>query len=163
MKVEELLEQIDEMLDNAWNIPLSGGKCAVEAEKLRDILDDIRGNLPSELRQAQNIVQDRSDIIEKARQEAENIVRTAEERARSIVAHDELVLQAQQKANEMLTQAQQKSREMRKGAYDFADDLLRRTEETLAGRLSEARAARQQLRQPAQPQQQPPQQNQQTK
>ena len=146
MKVEELLEQIDEMLDNSWSIPLSGGKCAVESDKLRDILDDIRGNLPSELHQAQNIVQDRADIIDKAKHEAEGIVRAAEERARAMVAREEIVLQAQQKANEMLTQAQQKAREMRKGANDFAEDLLRRTEETLAKRLGEVRTARQTLR-----------------
>lgn len=151
MKVEELLEQIDEMLDNAWSLPLSGGKCAIDADRLRDILDDIRANLPSELRQAQGIVQDRADIIDKARAEAENIVRTAEERARAMVAREEIVTQAQQKANEMLTQAQQKSREMRKGANDFTEDLLRRTEETLAKRLGEIRSARQSLRAPAVP------------
>lgn len=154
MKVEELLEQIDEMLDNAWSLPLSGGKCAIEADRLRNILDDIRSNLPAELRQAQGIVQDRSDIIDRARNEAEKIVRTAEERAKAMVAREEIVLQAQQKANEMLTQAQQKSREMRKGANDFAEDLLRRTEETLAKRLGEVRTARQTLRTPT-PQQFP--------
>ena len=59
--------------------------------------------------------------------------------------------QAQQKANEMMTQAQQKTREMRKGASDFSDDLLRRTEEGLAQRLGEVRQARQLLRNPPKP------------
>lgn len=53
MTVEELLDQIDDMIDKAWSFPLSGGRCVVDANHLRDIIDDIRGNIPSEVRQAQ--------------------------------------------------------------------------------------------------------------
>ena len=63
MTVDELLEQIDDMIDKAWSMPLSGGKCLVEADRLRDLIDDIRGNMPSEVRQAKAIVSDRSQII----------------------------------------------------------------------------------------------------
>ena len=52
MTVEELLDQIDDMIDKAWSFPLSGGRCVVDANHLRDIIDDIRGNIPSEVRQA---------------------------------------------------------------------------------------------------------------
>ena len=148
MTVEELLEQIDDMLDKAWSFPLSGGKCMVEAERLRNIVDDIRGNMPSEIRQAKAIVADRADIIATAKREAEGIVRNAEERARRLVAQEEVVKQAQQKADEMLGQVQMKTREMRRGANDFAEDVLRRTEDTLAKRLTEVRQARQALRTP---------------
>ena len=139
MTVDELLEQIDDMLDKAWSFPLSG-KCMVDAERLRNIVDDIRGNMPSEVRQARAIVADRGDIVATAKKEAEGIVRAAEERARRMVAQEEIV-----------RQAQQKSREMRRGASDFSEDLLRRTEETLAQRLSEVRQARQLLRNPPKP------------
>lgn len=148
MTVDELLEQIDDMLDKAWSFPLSGGKCMVEAERLRNIVDDIRGNMPGEVRQARAIVADRGDIVATAKREAEGIIRAAEERARRMVAQEEVTRQAQQKANELLAQAQQKSREMRKGASEFSEDLLRRTEETLAQRLGEVRQARQLLRNP---------------
>ncbi|MCI9415362.1 MAG: ATPase [Clostridiales bacterium] len=149
MTVDELLEQIDDMIDKAWSMPLSGGKCLMEADRLRDIIDDIRGNMPSEIRQAKAIVADRSDIIATAKREAEGIVRAAEERARHMVAQEEITRQSQQKANEILGQAQQKAREMRKGANDFSEDLLKRTEEVLALRLGEVRQARQVLRNPS--------------
>ena len=151
MTVDELLEQIDDMIDKAWSFPLSGGKCLVDAERLRDIIDDIRGNMPSEIRQAKAIVADRADIIATAKREAEGIVRSAEERARNMVAHEEVVRQAQQKASELLGQSQQKAREMRKGATDFSEDVLRRTEEVLAQRLGEVRQSRQVLRNPPRP------------
>lgn len=151
MTVEELLDQVDDMLDKAWSFPLSGGKCLMDAEHLRNIVDDIRGNMPSEVRQAKAIVADRGDIVATAKREAEEIIRAAEERARRMTAQEEIVKNSQQKANEILTQAQQKSREMRKGASDFSEDLLRRTEEVLAQRLSEVREARQMLRKPQRP------------
>lgn len=153
MTVEEYLDQIDEMIDKAWSLPLSGGKCVVAAEQLRDCVDGIRANLPIEVRQAKAIVTDRADIIATARKEAEGIVRQAEERARRLVQQEEVVRQAQEKATEMLNQAQQKSREMRRSAYDFSEDMLKRTEETLAQRLGEVRQVRQSLRNPPAPMQ----------
>lgn len=149
MSIEELLDQIDEMIDKAWGLPLSGGKCLVEADRLRDIIDDIRGNMPGEIRQAKSIVSDRGDIIDTAKKEAEDIVRAAEERARALVMETEIVKQAQQKANEILNQTQQKCREMRKGAQEFTEDLLKRTEESLVRHTAEVRQARQAVRRPA--------------
>lgn len=148
MSIEELLDQIDEMIDKAWGLPLSGGKCLVEADRLRDIVDDIRGNMPSEIRQARSIVNDRTDIINTAKKEAEDIVRTGEERARTLVMQEEIVKQAQQKASEIMLQTQQKCRDMRKGAQEFTEDLLRRTEESLVHHTAEIHQARQALRKP---------------
>ncbi len=150
VSVEELLEKIEDMIDKAWSMPLSGGKCLVEADTLRDLLDDIRGNLPSEIRQAKAIVADRADIINTARQEAESIIRSAEERQRSMVSREEVVLQAQAKANEVLTKTQKRTKEMRKSAQDFTENLLKKTEETLAAQLVEIRQAKQAVRTPAQ-------------
>lgn len=146
MNVEELLGQIDDMVDKAWDVPLSGGKCMIEADKLRDIVDDIRASLPSEIRQAQTVVADRAEIVAGAKREAEAIIRKAEERAQAMIAQEEITRQAQQRAEELLTRAQQKSREMCKGANDFAEDVLRRSEEGLVARLGEIRQARQMLR-----------------
>ena len=63
----------------------------------------------------------------------------------------QIVWYAQQKASELLGQTQQKAREMRRGATEFSEDVLRRTEETLSQRLSEVRQARQVLRNPVKP------------
>lgn len=150
VSIEELLEKIDDMIDKAYTVPLSGGKCLVEADALRDILDDIRANLPSEIQQAHRIVDDRTTILRDARQEAESIIRTAEERQRTMVSREEIVLQAQAKANEILTKTQKRTKEMRKSAQDFTEELLKKAEETLSQQLIEIRQAKQAVRAPAQ-------------
>lgn len=148
MTVEELLDKIDEMIDKAVSVPLTRGKCLLDADELRDILDDIRAHLPAEIRQAKAIVTDRNDIIDAAKNESEMIIRDAEKRRDVLVSETEVVKVSQEKATELMTQAQQKAREMRHGASDFAEDLMKRTEDELAVHLSEVRQARQALRNP---------------
>ena len=60
MNVNELLDTIEDALEESANVPLSGGKRIVDVEQIRDYLDEIRANLPGELRQAQQIVNDRT-------------------------------------------------------------------------------------------------------
>lgn len=66
MNVNEILDTIDDMLDKAWGLPLSGGKCVVDVERLRDLVADIRLNMPGEIKQAKMIVADRKQIVDDA-------------------------------------------------------------------------------------------------
>jgi len=151
MNVEDLLQQIDDTLEKAISLPLSGGRCVVDVERLRAIVDDIRLNVPSEVKQAKNIVSDRVDIIAGAKREAEAIVHKAEDRARALVAQDEITRQAQAKANDIVSQAQVKAREMRKAAQDFIDDLMLRADDSLAKTHADVRKVRMSLKASAVP------------
>ena len=51
MNVNELLDTIEDTLEESAGMPLSGGKRIVDVEQIRDYLDEIRQNLPVELRQ----------------------------------------------------------------------------------------------------------------
>ena len=140
MSIEELLEQFDEALDSGMKMP--GKRVVVNAENLRAVIDDIRLNIPSEIKQARGIVADRSDIITNAKREADSIIRGAEERAKAMVSQEEITKLAQEKAAEIIANAQAKSRDMRKAAQDFVDDIMRRADEGLTANLSEVRKTR---------------------
>lgn len=140
MNIDELLEQFDEALDSGIKMP--GKKTLVDIEKLRAVVDDIRLNIPNEIRQAKSIVTDRASIITNAKSEAENIIRAAEEQAKAKVAEQEIVKLAQEKAQEIIASAQAKSKEMRKAAQDFVDDIMRRADENLTQNLGEVRKTR---------------------
>ena len=147
MNIDELLDVMDETLEEAVNLPFTGGKRMVDVEKVRDIIDDIRLNMPAEIRQAKAIVQDRADIVESAKKEAEAIVKRAEDRARAMVAQEAIVKAAQQKATEMLASALAQSREMRATVTGYCENMLRRTEEQLAQSLTDVKTVRTTLRQ----------------
>ena len=145
MTLDELLEQFDEVLDSGIKIP--GKKTVVDVEKLRAVVDDIRLNIPSEIKQARGIVADRADIITTAKREADGIIRTAEEKAKAMVAQEEIVKMAQEKAAEIISNAQGKAKEMRRAAQDFVDDIMRRADEGLTANLGEIRKTRAALKQ----------------
>ena len=145
MNIDEYLDQLDDMLEKGWSFP--GGRRVVDVEKVRNIVDDIRLSIPTEIKQAKGIVSDRADIITTAKREAETIIKGAEERARAMVAQEEITKLAQAKAHEIIAQAQAKSRDMRKAAQDFVDDLMRRSDEGLTQHLSDLRKLRSSLKQ----------------
>lgn len=144
MSIEELLEQFDEALETGIKMP--GKRTVVNAEKLRAVIDDIRLNIPSEIKQARGIVADRADIINGAKREADGIIRNAEERANAMISQEEITKLAREKAAEIIADAQAKSREMRKAAQDFVDDIMRRADEGLTANLNEVRKTRASLK-----------------
>lgn len=149
MNVEQMLDLIEETLDEGTSIPLSGGKHLVDVDKIRDYLDDVRLNLPGELRQARNIVSDRSQIISEATAQAETIVKKAEERARILVGEQEVVKMAQKQAAEIVATAQGEARTMRQTVTDYCENMLRTTEETMAANAAQVKTVRANLRQNA--------------
>ena len=147
MSIDELLDVMDETLEDALNVPFSGGKRMVDVEKVRELIDDIRLNMPQEIQQAKAVVKDRTQIVEKAKREADMIIKRAEERARAMVAEEAIMKTAQQKATEMITSAQNQSREMRATVTNYCENMLRQTEEQLSSSLSDVQNVRATLRQ----------------
>lgn len=149
MNINELLDAIEDALEEGANVPLSGGKKIVNAEQIRDYLDEIRENLPGELRQAQQIVNDRAQIVDMANAQAQAIVKKAEERARILVSDAEIVKAAQQRAGEITSAAQSEARTLRQTVTDYCDNMLRNTEETMAENAAQVKKVRANLRQTA--------------
>jgi F0F1-type ATP synthase membrane subunit b/b' len=144
--VEELLDMLYEMIDEAKNMPLSSEKCVIERDKALDLLDDIKAQFPVEVGEAKKLLSARADYIASAKREAELIRKQAEEQARQIVAEDGLVAQAKQKSTEMVQTAEDRSRELRRAANDYCEDALRRTEEAVAEAYDEIKRSRAKFR-----------------
>ena len=149
MNVNELLDTIEDTLEESTSMPLSGGKRLVDVENVRDYLDDIRANLPGELRQAQQIVNDRAQIVDTANAQAQAIVKKAEERARILVSDAEIVKAAQQRAAEITAAAQSESRTLRQTVTDYCDNMLKTTEEAMVENAAQVKNVRANLRQNA--------------
>jgi cell division septum initiation protein DivIVA len=134
------------MIADAKTLPLSGGKVIVEAEKIYDILDEIQDTLPAEVRQAKNIVADRSQIMSEAKKEAEDIIRAAEDRKKQMIEQSEVMRAARAEAAELLNDVKAKAAEMRKAANDYVENIMKRTDDAITAQLTELRKTRQNLR-----------------
>ena len=82
--IDELVNTLYETIDDAPAVPLSS-KCIIEREKALDILEEIRANLPGELKMASEIVEKRKDFIDAGQREYDSKVKQAEEMAKNLV------------------------------------------------------------------------------
>ncbi len=144
--VEELLDMLFEMVDDAKNAPLSTDKFVLERDQVLDLIDDIRSQFPMELTEARKMMARRAEMEAEAKRKADAIVRSAEERAKQLLASDSIVLQARQRANDMMRQAEERSRELKRSANDYCEDALRRTEEAVAEAYNEIKQSRSRFR-----------------
>ena len=146
MKMEMLIDELSEIVDAAFTLPLSGGKTVVNTERIKEIIEEMKTNLPQEVRQAKNIAADRSNIIAKSKEEAEAIIQKAEERAKTMVAQNEIVRQAQQKASEIILDANTKASEIKQAANLYIDNLMKKADEELSADLANLKKTRQSLK-----------------
>ncbi len=144
--VEELLDMLFEMIDEAKNAPLSSDKCVIERDRALDLIDDIRSQFPMELSEAKKMMANRAEMVASAKREADSIRKAAEDRARQLLAEDTITLQARQRANEMMQQAEERSRELKRSANEYCEDALRRTEEAVAEAYDEIKKSRARFR-----------------
>lgn len=140
--IEELIGTIYEMVQDAKNVPFSGGNCSVERERVLDLLDEISNRLPGELKQARTICESRDTMITNAKREAESIRKAAHLEAKELVTHEAIYQEAKEQANEMIRNAQEKIKELKQVTLNYVDDSLRQTEEAIAQALAEVRDSR---------------------
>ena len=122
--IDEILEQMEELLDKSALMPFSQNKMIIDSERLRELIDDIRLNIPQEIKRAKLIDFDCERIIKEAEQKAEQIVQQAEERAKALVSGDTIVKEAKQRAAEIVSQAQARSKEIRSATSSYVDNML---------------------------------------
>ena len=142
MRVDDLILDLQNLVDNAKTVPLSGGKVMVNSDEVFEIIAQIQDAMPAEGRQAKNIVADRKQILSEANSEADNIIRAAEERKKIMLNQNELVREAQAKAKEIVDDAKAKSAEIRKAANVYVDGILKRSEESLTTQLTDIKKTR---------------------
>lgn len=151
MNVEELLEMLEETLEAGTIVPFSASKRMVDVDRMRDIIDEVRNNLPDEIRESKKIVNDREQIMQNARIESENIIQQAEERARVLTSEQEIVKRSQQHAAEILSAAQKSAKELTRKATLYCETILKNSEKVLGRSMADIKNTRMNLRSAARP------------
>lgn len=124
------------MLRNCWicwrkrwrRVPLcrfAAAKRVVDVDRCRDIVDEVRNNLPDELRDSKKIVADREQILKNAQTDADNIIKQAEERARVLVSDKEITKRAQKMAVELVNAAQAQAKKINNASAAYCENILK--------------------------------------
>lgn len=151
--VDEMLDMLYEMIDDAKSVPFSSD-CRLDRNAALDLLDSIRNRFPVELGEAIKIVQNRDQFVAEAQAEADHIIQQAQAQAQRMVEDTEIVRQsraaaedairtAKARATDILTQANDEARAvteqaqaraeaLKRSANEYCADALRRTEDAVA-------------------------------
>jgi len=130
MTIDKTLDKMDDLLNEGVAMPLTGRRL-IDVEKMQDLIDDLRMNLPQEIKDAKAVVSERNEILEQAEAQAEDIIQKAEARARQMISETEIFKAAKRASNDMLTTASQQNRETERLAVEFSENALKKAEDAL--------------------------------
>jgi hypothetical protein len=118
-----LLQQLQDMLDNARKLPMSAS-VSLNREEFGAVLQETIDGLPEDLREARWLLKEREQVIERAQHEADRLLEAARVRAERMVEKNELVREARRVAEQIVEDAQRQAGAMRHEAEDYVDRKL---------------------------------------
>lgn len=134
-KIEQIITEIEEYIDNCRFQPLSNTKIVVNKEEIDELLAELRLKTPDEIKKYQRIIANRDSILKDAKSKADAMLHKAQEQTSELVSEHEIMQQAYAQANEIVQQAEEEARQIldsatedanaiRMGAVQYTDDVL---------------------------------------
>ena len=140
--VNRLIDMLYERVEDAKSPALKPNLSMVDRDEVLDLLDELRAQLPVEIKRAQELLSARDKFVEDAKRDVERMMRQADLEAKSKVSESEVLTAARAKGHDIVTRAEERSREMYRVANDYSEDVLRRTEEAVQMALDEVKQTR---------------------
>ena len=144
--VNRLIDLLYERVEDAKSPTLKPTMCQLERDEILDLLDELRAQLPIEIKRAQELLAAREKFVEEAKRDVDRMMRQAELEAKTKVSDSEVLYAAKEKARQIVAQAEDRSRKLYQVANEYAEDALARTEEAVQAALDEVKESRMRFR-----------------
>ncbi|MFC5216219.1 cell division initiation protein [Streptomyces coerulescens] len=144
MDVQNKLDEIVAAVSGARSMPMSAS-CVVNRAELLSLLEEVRAALPGSLAQAQELIGDREQMVEQARQEAERIIGQAHAERGSLISDTEVARRSQAEGDRILAEARKEAEDVRAEADDYVDSKLANFEVVLTKTLGSVGRGREKL------------------
>ena len=122
-KIEQIIGEMEEYIESCRFQPLSNTKIIVNKDEISDLLDDLRQNIPDEVRKYQRIIANRDAIIRDAQDKADEMIRKANEMTSTLVSEHEIMQQAFREANAVMEDATKQAQMILENATAEANDI----------------------------------------
>jgi vacuolar-type H+-ATPase subunit H len=132
------LDRIDEIIalvEGARSVPMSRN-CMIDRGELISTLEQLRGELPGELRRATALLEERDKIIDAGRNESERIIAEAEAEHARLVSINEIVVSAEHESSRLVGEARAEAQRLREEVDDYVDTALANFEQFLTRSLA---------------------------
>ncbi|MGN9018549.1 hypothetical protein ACTNBM_06090 [Lachnospiraceae bacterium HCP1S3_C3] len=134
-KIEQIITEIEEYIDNCRFQPLSNTKIVVNKEEIEELLAELRLKTPDEIKKYQRIIANKDAILRDAKSKADAMLSKAQEQTSELVSEHEIMQQAYAQANDIVQQATEQAQQIldsatadanaiRTGAVQYTDDVL---------------------------------------
>ncbi len=129
-EISELLDQLEDIVESG-KAGFISNKVTINKDEIKDLIQDIRLKLPTEVQQSVWIMDERNKIIDDAKKEAQAMIKDAKEKQQSLIDQNDIVEFAREKANTLVDSAKADAQEMRLGAIEYVDSRCREIEDRL--------------------------------
>ena len=139
MEILELIDKLEALAGQSRRVPITG-RAMLDADKLLELIDQMRLAVPRNVQEAQEVLERREQIINQTMLDARRIRATAEQDARHLVEDSEMIkvakrrseeisVEAEARAHRMLAAVETDARNRRAGADKYSMDALSELEE----------------------------------
>jgi cell division septum initiation protein DivIVA len=142
-KIEQIITEIEEYIDNCKFQPLSTSKIIVNKDDIDELLAELRLRTPDEIKKYQKIIANKDAILNDAKERSEAMISEATAHINQLVSEHEIMQKAYSEANQIIEQAQQEAQgildaatteanDLRTRAMQYTDDILSNVQSILA-------------------------------
>ena len=148
MKIYSILSKLEQLLDESPRPRFSNGveRRIVDVEDFNNLLEELKTQIPEDIRRASGIIHERDNTLRDAREQAKEIVESAEKEAEALkaqaqeaaenvyhqavteyealVSENSVFTEACRRADELQAAAEENAEAICNGARVYADDLL---------------------------------------
>lgn len=125
-KIEQIITEIEEYIDNCKFQPLSTTKIVVNKDDIDELLAELRLRTPDEIKKYQKIIANKDAILNDAKERSEAMIAEATAHINQLVSEHEIMQKAYNEANQIIEQAQQQAQDILGNATNEANDLRTR-------------------------------------
>jgi cell division septum initiation protein DivIVA len=132
------LDRIDDIIavvEAARQVPMSRN-CMVDRSELIASLDELRAELPSELRRSSALLEERDKILDAGRREAERIITEGEQEHARLVSINEITVSSEHEGARIVGEARAEAQRLRDEVDEYVDTALANFEQFLTRALA---------------------------
>ena len=105
MDLLHLIDRLEEIVAEAQKVPI-GNRVIIDKRRLLDIVDQMRVAVPQEVRDAQELVNDRERVRRETEEESRLMIASTEEEAARLVDEHTLTEAARERSREIVAEAE---------------------------------------------------------
>jgi len=133
------LDRIDEIIatvESARSMPMSRNNCVVDRGEMIAALEQLRAELPVELRRSVALLEERDKILDAGRHEAERIISEGEAEHARLVSVNEITVSAEHEGARIVGEARAEAQRLRDEVDEYVDTALANFEQFLTRALA---------------------------